>query len=245
MVEFEYDESVVYCSVEDVAKLFRKEAAFAQNSNPSDAQVLDFIHEASSSIDDYTRYAWRANKVIEETKTFDGNYKWATGRPAVLSRHPVRTPLDSAEGDKIEVWEGNDWNEWVADNSKSEGRREDYWVEDKKILWVYRRFIWHSGPQLRLSYRYGKDSPTSTKTLDDGTTYEVIDKPRSIRRACSRLAAIDLVVSDQYTNLIPGGDGAPSPDSAIQQWENQVYGTSERKGILERHKVDPAWVEPL
>lgn len=245
MPEVRYDDSIVYCSVDDVRKLFRKEGAFGQNTNPSDTEVLDFIHEATDTIDDYTRYAWRANQVLEESKTFDGEYKWATGRPAVLTRHPIRTPFDENEGDAIEVWQGDAWVDWVSDSSRSYGRENDYWVEDGSILWVYRRFIWHAGPQLRVSYRYGEDRSTTQKSLDDGTNYDVIDGPRSIRRACSKLTAIDLVSSDQYSSLVPGGEGAPSPEAAMDKWGTQVYGSQNSTGTLDRHKVDPAWVDPL
>lgn len=244
MPQIRYGDAV-YCSVDDVRKLFRKEGAFGTDTNPSDNEVLDFIHEATTTIDDYTRYSFRENRVIEENKSFDGRWKWTNGRPLVMSRHPIRTPLDDTKGDKLEMYDGNEWTDWVAESQYTEGRNGSYWVEDDFIIWIYRRFTWTAPPHARVTYRFGEDRPTTTETLDDGTSYEVIDKPRSIRRACSKLVAIDLISSDQYTQLIPGGEGAPSPSEAMQKWEGQVYGTPERDGILDRYKVDPAWVEPL
>lgn len=245
MPRIEYGDTV-YCSVEDVSRRFRKDGAFDTDSNPSDAEVLEFIREASARIDRYTYHAWRENRVNEEEKRFDGNYKWGAGRAVKLTRMGIRTPFDSGEGDKIEVWTGNRWKDWLADDSRTEGRENDYWYERHEgVLWLYKRFIWWSGPQLRITYRYGEDVPTETQQLDDGTEYEVITQPHDIIRACSMLTAIELYNTDTYSQLVPGGEGSVSPESTVQHWEDDIYGSDRKTGILERHKIEPMWVEPL
>lgn len=234
----------VYCSVGDVSELFRKEGAFSPTSNPSSSDVLSRIRRKSTVIDEYTRHAWRPNRRESETKNFHGDYRWGAGRPVTLDKMAVR-PLDADEGDKLEVWVG-EWEDWVADESRTYGREGDYWLEERDgVLWLYKRFMWRSAPQMRITYRYGEDSPTENVELDNGEQYEVITQPGDIREACLKLVAKDLALSDQYTQLVPGGDGAPSAEAGAQQWEDDVYGTEYEPGLLDRHKIDPAWVEPL
>ncbi|MFB6284583.1 MAG: hypothetical protein ABEK59_11770 [Halobacteria archaeon] len=228
----------VYCSVADVEGLFRKDTAFARDSNPTDNEVLQLIRSNSDKIDRYTRHAWRANTVNEEYKDYDTTYRWDAGRPVQLNKMHIRSL------NKLEIWDGSQWDDWVAGNEK-EGRDEDYWLDERMgQLFIYDRFVWRARPQLRVTYTYGDDTATSSKTLDDGTSYTVIDGPHDIKEACYKLTAADLILSDQHTNLVPGGDGAPSPERAAESWRNDVYGNDMIPGMLERHKIDPAWVEP-
>jgi hypothetical protein len=246
MTRVRYDQSTLYCSVEDVERLFRVPEAFGQNDNPSDRDAYEFILEASEQIDDYTRQAWRENEVKEEHHNFDSAYRWDSGRAVKLNKMDVRTPLDSSKGDKLEIFDGGDWDDWVADSNRTEGRGNgDYWLDGHSgQLFVFKLFAWRSSPQMRVSYRYGDPVPTETKTLKDGTDYDVITQPRSIRKACAKLAAIELISSDFYTSLIPGSDGGMSADSIVQQWEDDIYGNQNKDGLLSRHKNDMPWVEP-
>lgn len=234
----------VYCSVDDVADLFRKDAAFSATSNPSDSTVLNMIRKASDRWDRETRHAWRENTAETEYNSYDTHYRWDAGRPVMLNKLSIR-PFDGNKGDKIEVWDGSKWNDWIADASYSEGRNQDYWLDHSTgQLYIYDRFVWRGRPQLRVTYRYGEDPPTATDTVDGGnTTYTYIESPHDITEAVSKLVAIDLMSSDQHTNLVPGGEGAPSPETAMKRWEADVYGKQGRKGIQARHKVDPAWID--
>lgn len=235
----QYDDQHVYCGVSDVAKYFRKEGAFGTDDNPSQSQVKEMIEDRSAYIDRQTRRAWRENKVVNETKRFDTRYRWDAGRPVMLNKLDVISPLDSAEGDKLEIWEGSDWHDWVADTSLSEGRDGNYWLDPSMgQLFVYKRFTWHSKPQIRVSYRYGRE------VTDSDSDNVPDDLPRDIREACAKLVAIDLVASDQHSQLLPGGDGGPSPESAMENWRTDVFGDQRQTGILERHKHDPVWAEP-
>lgn len=234
-----FDRDRRYCTVDDVAKLFRKEGAFGSNTNPSKSDVEDMIDERTDFIDRETRNSWRENKVINEMHTFDGQYRWSAGRPLMLNKMKIITPLDSSKGDRLEIWDGNEWHDWVADSSEVEGRDGDYWLDGEMgQLFIYKRFTWVSQPQIRVSYRYGSDaSDTDGDNVPD-------DLPRDIRMACAKLVAIDLVSSDQHTQLVPGGEGAPSPESAMEQWRKDVFGDQNQTGVIDRHKIDPAWVEP-
>lgn len=243
MSDVRHDESVVYCDISDLQRRFRNEGAFEPGGNPSEKEALESIREASAEIDDYTRMAWRPNLVVEEFSNFDGSYRWHAGRPVILNKMYVR---DFDEWDSLEIWEGNGWEDWLADPARSSGRENDYWLEKKDgILWLYKRFLWRAGPQLRLAYRYGQDVDTTTKTLDTGEEYDVIDQPRSIKKACSYIAAMDFLSTDQHSQLVPGGEGGISPEEALRTWDAKVYGDERKTGLLDRHVVDPAWVEPL
>lgn len=201
-------ESEGYCEPEDVAMFFDRFEEFTAESNPPVDRIKRQIASKSSKIDTYTGHAWRSRKVENEYKNLDGPYRWRSGLAIKLTHRDVRTPMDPSKGDSIELWRGNGYDDLVADSQYSEGRDEDFWIEEPTgMLHIYRRrSFFNRYREIRLDYRFGK---------------EII--PADITEACAKLVAADLMESDFYRYTTPGNEEAPDAERIAEQWYEQAW----------------------
>lgn len=204
-----------YCTPDDVTDFFDKYDEFKDpetnqegdviedGTNPTKSQVESRILAASNKIDDYIGHAFRPRQIRDEYHNFGNTYYWRSGMPIFLNKRDIRTPLDPEEGDKLEIWRGNEYNDWVADDSKTEGRDGDYWVnESEGILYIYRRkLFFRRHKEVRLTYRFGKETV-----------------PQTVRDACARLVAVHYLESQQYRVTTPGNEEAPDGHAVAEQW---------------------------
>lgn len=178
-------------------------------TNPTKTEVERRIRAASNWIDEFTGHAWRERTVENEYKSLRtmmggaSNYYWRAGTPIKLMKRSVRTPLDSSKGDKIEFWEGGSWTDWVSDSGYTEGRENDYWVDESTgTLYVYRRHIFFQRhKEVRVTYRYGKDTI-----------------PQAIRDVCARRTAAHYLETQQFRVTTPGNEQAPDSASLAEKW---------------------------
>jgi hypothetical protein len=178
-------------------------------TNPTRSQVEARVMAESNWIDEHTGHAWRSRRVAHETKSLSQKgaggtqYYWRAGSPLKLMKRSIRTPLDPEKGDKIEVWEGDRYEDWVASDQYNEGRDEDYWVEKSTgMLYIYRRHIFFQRhKEIRVSYRYGKESV-----------------PQIIRDVCARRVAAHYLETQQYRITTPGNEEAPDPQAIAESW---------------------------
>lgn len=196
----------LYCSTEDVAEYFDKYDDFDGTTTPSASRVESRIGAESSWVDNYTGHAWRARQIVDAYHDLEGQYNWRQGLPISLQKRDIRTPLDETEGDKIEIWRGNDYDDFVADSEFKEGRDEDYWVDESRgILYIYRRYVfWSRANEIRLTYRYGQE-----------------EVPQIIRDSVARRVAAYYMEADQYRKLVPGNDDAADPGQIAEMWREQ------------------------
>jgi len=197
-----------YCEPEDVVIYFDRFEDFDSETTIKRDRVKRQIASKSSKIDTYTGHAWRERTMENEQKSLHGTYRWNSGIEIKLTRRDIRTPLDSEKGDKLEVWRGNEYEDWVASDKYKEGRDEDYWIEPSTgILHIFRRKTFFSRyRQLKLTYRFGKD---------------II--PADITEACAKLVAADLMESDFYRYTTPGNEEAPDAERVAEKWREQVW----------------------
>lgn len=199
----------LYCQPDDIVRFIRPRKdnasgtaevtaeSFGTNTTPTESEVYKHIEGASVRLERKTQQAWRANTVTEETHDHGGLYYWLSGHPIQLVKKNVR-PIDPAKGDKIEVWNGNDWEDWANDSTLDYGRDEDYWVDGPNgLLWVYERAILRPHPKFRITYRYG---------------YDMI--PHDIREAVAKRAAADIITGDFYGTVVPGNQQGDNADPA-------------------------------
>lgn len=209
-----------YCEPKHVARYFRTledSDGFSFETNPNEQQVKDIILENSARIDRETGHSWRERKVREEYHDLDGVYYYWAGTPIPLMKREIRTPMDASKGDKIEVFDGNEWEEWVSDNTYDEGRGNngDYWVNTTDgILYLYRRtWFFERYQSLRISYRYGAETV-----------------PRDIQQATAKLTAADLIRTDLFGDLLPAGtQDSVNPNDAAKQLEEAAMKSLERR----------------
>lgn len=220
------DTETQYCSTADVARYLRGFPALttdddfppeaeAEASDPSVEDVQRFIQKWSAEFDRRTGQSFKSNKIVEEMHDHDRLYYWLSGHPINLARRNIITPLSSDEGDKLDVWTGNKWEDWIAKDTRTEGRDGDYWVDEANgVLFIYERAILRPHPKFRVSYRYGGEDMDG-----DGVADYV---PPNIRDAVAAAAAADIIGSDVYGTNVPGNsDDGPSPDSMAERYDEQ------------------------
>lgn len=207
-----------YCDPSDVSRYFRTledEEGFNFDTNPTKEEVKEFCLEASARVDRETGHAWRERQVVEEYHDLQGVYYYWAGTPIKLLKRGIREPLDSAKGDKMEFWDGNEWTDWVAKNTIDYGRDGDFWVNPTQgFLYVYRRsWWWERYKSLRVTYRYGENQI-----------------PKDIQQATALYTAAALIETDVYGDLLPtGGNDSPSPQEVAKRLEERAEKMLERR----------------
>lgn len=208
-----------YCEPSDVARYFRtlEGDGFDDTTNPTAQDVEDFIIENSARIDREIGHAFRERKVEEEYHDLEGLYYYWAGTPIFLQKREVREPFDASKGDKIEVFDGNEWEEWVGSDTYTEGRGNngDYWLQATEgTLHIYRRSMWFEKYRgLRISYRYGAKKV-----------------PKDVQMACAKLTAADLFRTDLFGDLLPAGSqNSVNPNEAASQLEEAAMKSLSRR----------------
>lgn len=225
-----------YCEPSDVVDFFDKYDQFNDSTDPTKDDVQERIRAASAHIDEETGHAWRERQVKGEMKDYRGQYYWNAGMPIFLMKRNIRTPLKSAQdlldddsndittqeeaedkADRIKIWEGNNYEEWVASDSHEEGRGQEYWVDEAQgHLYIFRRRLWfRRHKQIEVTYRYGKETV-----------------PQDIRDACAYFVAAHYLESQQYRVTTPGNEEAPDPVSIAERWRELAYNKIKRHGEI-------------
>ena len=176
--------------------------------------MAELIQRAQDLLDYRCGHAWR--KRYSGTRTgdeqtpryeyydIDFQYEYQTGRPVYLQHRFVYT-LDADEGDELNVWNGNTWENWL--NTKTEGRNNDFWIEyDKGLILIKARWGVRKPIALRIKYRYGER--TVNRTVED---------------ICTKLVAIDLLTGESRSVFINEGQfAAMSYNSKIARWREDI-----------------------
>jgi len=178
--------TVYYCTSDNVAA-FLQLKPFSADTKPTKEQVEDIINMGEDEIDIETNHAWREKTITEEYVDFSTpRYTWGAGRPIFLQHRHLRD-FDTDEGDKIEVWQGGEYVDYVS--TKTEGRGNDYWLNNSKgILYIYK---WYSlyPDEMRLTYRYGE------------TTV-----PADIKKCAVLKAARLILMNEDYSKIMVDGE---------------------------------------
>lgn len=202
------DDTEPYCQPADVAEFFDKyEDGFTEQTNPSRNEVMRRIDAESNWVDQFTGHAWRERTVLREYHDLDGPYRHRSGTPISLGMRDIRTPLDESKGDKLELWRGNGYDDFVSDPEFEYGRDGDYWIEESiGMLYLYRRYVhWERHREIRITYRYGKE-----------------EIPPMVSDAVAKRAAAYFLESQQYRITTPGNDDAPNADQIAEKWREQT-----------------------
>lgn len=180
-----------YCNAEDVQRLLGL-VRFNADTFPTREQVQELILEAEDEIDQTTHNTWKSTTVTEEYYDFpvehgySGHgrvFPWGTGWAIYIHRRNI-TPFSNSDGDKIELWNGSSYDDWVV--TKTEGRNNDYWLDSTQgILYIKNWYPFFRRKGIRLTYR-AQQSPV----------------PKDIQKATSILASIDIIRSDDNSAVL-------------------------------------------
>ena len=177
---------------------------FSNRTQPSKSDVEIFINEAEDYIDNRTKHGWREKTVTQEYHPIRTPVHTLIGVPVVLNHRKIKT-LSTSSGDKIEIWNGSTWEDWLT--TRSEGRNSDFWMNyTDGILYVRAYYLIHTELACRVTYRYGE-----------------VTVPKDIQQACTLLASADVIESDNYTAKHPAGDLDNVPvETKAERWRRRA-----------------------
>lgn len=179
---------------------------FSGSTLPTVTEVNSIIDQAQDFIDQYTGHAWRSVTVTEEVYDYvhprDIGYYARTrdNRCICLNHRSIRTISSS---DKIEVWTGSAWKDYVADYTEARG--SDYWLDyDKGVIFFGDHYPHRESSSVRVTFRYGESSV-----------------PADIERAATLYVAMQLAAS--MDNLVVAGTEFDiNPRDKMKVWEDQM-----------------------
>ena len=179
-----------YCASTDVQAELQGSTAFTTSTIPTLQQVINFINMAEDEIDRRTRNSWRSVTTTNEFYNIERNakYHWGGGLRIPLNHTNIKS-FDTSEGDKLEIWQGNSYVDWIA--TKTEGRANDFWMDYKEgTLFIRLRFPAAYVKPIRLTYRHGESSV-----------------PNDIKNACVMLASMKILRNEDFSfTLNESGD---------------------------------------
>lgn len=202
--------TAIYCDTSSVKRILQKNVNFSGTTRPTDVEVIATIEDIQDEIDHQTQHAWREKTVTDEfydiPVEYNRNYYYLDpGIPIHLRHRQIKTP-GTAKGDKIEVWDGGTaYTDYVA--SKTEGRNNDYWLDEEKGVVFFKIFIpFYREKAIRMTYRYG------------GSVV-----PNDIRRATAMMAAVELIQNDDRSHMLNDlGQSQLGYDPRIAQMQKKI-----------------------
>lgn len=193
-----------YCTTAQVAEILQI-ANFDGSSIPTSTTVTNYIERAEAKIESQTGHAWKSITVTNEYLMPSSFYKYGTGIKFKLEHRSIKT-LSSGSGDKLEVWNGNEWEDYLV--TKTEGRNNDYWVNETEgvVYIIGTHTIYPDG--VRITYRYGESSVSA-----------------SIEECAVLMTAIMVLNTPEFSQASFTDDGASTrrlDNDRIQQWEKII-----------------------
>ena len=204
--------AVTYSTVSQVASRCNflgqdggKRAVFGTDPKiPTLEEVEDMINEAEEWINDNCQTAWGDLylQITDELQDLHSDYM----EQSVHLDHANVMDFSTGEGDKLEVWNGIEWVDWIV--NKTEGRNSDFFV-DYKIGKIY---------FLSSVNRADRKNIRVTYRVNSGSTV-----PLPISYAASYLAGINILNSEYATVAFPEGEGEElSSEQMINRWWRMV-----------------------
>jgi hypothetical protein len=196
---------------------------FDATSLPTLDEVNEWILEAEDDIDDITRKSWRLNTLTRpeyhdyRSKQVYGRYVDRSGRRIYQIRfnnQDIRT-IDGGEGDKIEIWDGNQWIDFVAEKTLGQAMYEDdYYIDyGRNSIFLFNSFPIPGSNTIRLTYRWG-----------------LAIVPKSIQRICTWIVGAD--INERYEMYREVNKDTSPAMNLAERWRKLAMNG------LEYHKFD-------
>jgi len=197
---------VTYCTAAQVASFLQKKGGFSATTTPTTTDVEDLIERNEDYIDEETGHAWREKTVTDEYVDRPVPVP-GLGMRFTLRNRSVKT-ITTGSGDKIEVFDGNSFEDYAATKTEGRASTADYFV-DKELGQVYikdRIGAWYP-KGFRATYRYGEATVA-----------------RDIEKACILLTAADIITMNDRQGRFPddGPSNKMSFDLRYQKWKDQA-----------------------
>lgn len=198
--------AAIYTTVSDVANFLR--ITIDGSSSPSTTQVTSLIERNQEVIDRRTGMTYGQIKTeTNEWQDLALIYTFGWGTFATLKRRALRTHadglhLDSAEGDKLEIWSGATGA--FSDETDNFGT---YNIIAERGEIYMRGFLFSilRKNRMRITYRYGEATV-----------------PEDITKACLLMTCIDIVRASFRMDEIAFGGSAINKERSMADWEDEI-----------------------
>lgn len=210
-----------YCTVKQVADWLRVD--INATTVPNKSQVQDYIIRNERTIDYKTGHSWLVNGqtyIADQSHVPIGVWDWARGMPIYLKHRFVRQ-FDTSQGDKVEIWDGIQWQTQAIDASTF------IYIDEQKGIMYIKGYLYTVIIQnrFRITYRYGGNNEGPDVC------------PKDIQKACILMTAIDILSTDFKMSQIPyGGEGNVNKKDIIEKWQQQIDRT-----IQEHSEILTSW----
>ena len=215
-----------YCTTQDVFNLLQLNNVtgttdFTTSTIPSKKSVEVYIHEAQSYIDMATRKSWRPVYIHDEYHEFNLN----------------GMKLDKPDAYKIinmKIWNGANWD------IKTQGRKQDFFlvpdtgmVQFSRYFLLPARFTSYNAPV----WRWGGGEftmPIKITYLAGRNINMDYRQGGMVQDIAKKLAAMDVMRTADFGNLVVSGMDRVSMSEKIQQWQAE---TEERLDYMKAFEV--------
>jgi hypothetical protein len=197
------------------------QCSFTATTRPSWTNIESFIEQVQEEIDSFCLTSWLSAGRVATDEYHDyypmsdqfGRLRDWTDRGKIYSRFRPIKSLTHATSDKLEVWDGSQYVDYL-NSSKFEGRDKDYWAEyDRGVIHFSNSYPYRIHRSVRLTYHYGHSSI-----------------PYDIKAACLNLVGAKLLLfEDHAVHLAEGAAGIPHPQKS-EIMEKKAW------KLLERHQ---------
>jgi len=209
---------VAYCTATQVAQFLQVDA-FSGSTTPTNTVVDSFIEMSEARVDELTNHAWataRAGTVTNERARIQlvrSNVINSRGR-IQLAHYPI-VGLDTSQGDKLNVWDGAAYTEYVANktgtNTVTDSVNKDWWVDTERGIVYINNYatmnMMNSSPQ-------GVDAYVTYR-------YATASTPDDIKLATIYFTAAMIAMNDDL-NLMQEGDDSMDNAARSQRFEEMA-----------------------
>lgn len=177
------------------------------NSNRySDTYLQSLIEMKMDYVDRITMTTWAGNSK-QEVHYYDltrpkwGWWIYRLGFPIYLGRLYIRSI------DKLEVYDGETWEDWIASPQYEEGRQRDYWVDYiNGVVYLNNFLIPQAGKEVKITYTYGRD-----------------DIPGHIKELTLLLVVKDLLMNDRTLFALAEGASGVTLQEQISHINDRIH----------------------
>ena len=207
--------TVTYCTSAEVSKFLfgDKKSDFDDSSKPLKTTVESLINRVEDLIDAATRHAWRTVTVTNEYHNYNDVRRHPRGYP--IGKEPCRcvhlnhrtVHTFTSETHKIEIWQDNEWVDLALEaNGYTEGRDDDYWIDyENGVIYFVDEEPDIGQKAVRVTYAYGETSV-----------------PGDIKEWALKLAAIDLIYSDDWTVMTIDNLDRVNLEGKVRHWKEDI-----------------------
>lgn len=149
----------LYTTPERVFQLLRLQSTPSTTTQPTKSWTNGLIENKMTEIDNDLDTSFRLSQMYEYL-SFTSDYLRYTGLRIPLSKRSIITPLSTAAGDSLQVFDGTNWTEWVGVNTES--RSGDFWFDEVDgILNVINKTLVTDFKAFKIRYRYNEGVQTA------------------------------------------------------------------------------------